>query len=1191
MSNTVIESMAAAELADPTLFVNIVAANTVAVRSKVNNLREKLNECHEQVVSCCTILIDSGKAFTSIWNNSELDGAMTERSLARDKFLRAAKQAFRQHSRRPERLSALLSHSHQLQKYLGDTATTPTPTETANSRIICEDRLAIIEGEIEALTDWNKFVLKTQAEVEDIESSGIDPPSMLLLGDSLSKLNKLQESLDTLFDESDNETLLEEARVSLQKHEKLYEADRIRIAMIAAAHFPHLFVLNPQLRFASADIGDEDGLFVEGRHLDHYSDRQKLHRGNHALWLARFDGEPCVLKEFSVDIIGRRRIRREAKLLRLLGEHPHIASVDAVFVHPSENGEQLAYLQMPYYSQGSLTSWIESKKPAKNVLQDVFASISQALSHVHGNGVVHCDIKLDNVLIDEHGTPYLCDFERSQAHDIVTSTTGFAGTMGYIAPEVRSAGPGYRPASPSDMFSFGVMLLLAFCDPTEYEQDADNTLKKITSSDENLCKLVRDLLQRDPAKRPSAIETNTYAFLDPIRLFEEANEKLEQAQVEEERVEREARETARRLRQAEADAQLRLQEEEEAAQERVNEAREKVNKQRRENQAKERKLKEDDGNLKAREQAVGGEAEEVKKDRAAVNKRKKEIDAENKDLEKEAKKIQKERAELGKIKTVKIPTPSYWTNKSTTGSNFNLEPISRSSVRSSVWMTLERSLNTGSWIRHNGQAPYDAHPYTHFSLGRAWRNENHALWKQYSGSRDQIRAECSRLRSGQRSPQVSTVMKRSSDDLPANLETSLNEIYAVHSTEDPNLLPKILEMGTNVRYSKRRWFGFGTYFGDDAKTSDNYANSMDIKLNQFPVLHKLVYGGHLFHPNSGNGQSDKGTYYMLICRVVLGNYAKVHGSEVDRESLNELNNNTLFAPKARDYEELNTIPGTNIHYHGLRGVKPDGQVEIIQFHDEYVYPEYLVAYHRTNKVLKEPSYRIWLLKQQSPPQTNMHRREDVQLLIAHTMIMALNCAVYGGFVRDFVVNNEPSNDVDVLLRNGVTVEKAYAKLQAIAGSYGGIRVQAPHGKGATKCCVVTSATGSWVKIEVDLTDPASIKDVNPPPGVDSNVGNLMFTQKGIELKVNTKGLQSVVETIAHCQQNKAIYYRDFNDHSTCGNETVSKICQRRLLKLLKRGWTCITPVPEFIMNKEEFKKFKPLIKPEAKWKKDWHKLR
>ena len=124
-----------------------------------------------------------------------------------------------------------------------------------------------------------------------------------------------------------------------------------------------------------------------------------------------------------------------------------------------------------------------------------------------------------------------------------------------------------------------------------------------------------------------------------------------------------------------------------------------------------------------------------------------------------------------------------------------------------------------------------------------------------------------------------------------------------------------------------------------------------------------------------------------------------------------------------------------------------------------MYPEYLVAYYRTNKVMREHSYRRWLLKQRKAPPVKMRIREHVQLIIAHTMIWDGNCAVAGGFVRDFVVNNEPSNDVDVLLMNGMDVGRAKGILDGIASKYRGhIQVKDPAGKGSTNCAIVSSSS-------------------------------------------------------------------------------------------------------------------------------------
>ena len=74
--------------------------------------------------------------------------------------------------------------------------------------------------------------------------------------------------------------------------------------------------------------------------------------------------------------------------------------------------------------------------------------ILQGLKYIHGEGIIHDDIKLDNLLMasadrdDEYNTVKICDFGLSQ---LLNPTTGKSaplqqkcGTMGYIAPEVKA---------------------------------------------------------------------------------------------------------------------------------------------------------------------------------------------------------------------------------------------------------------------------------------------------------------------------------------------------------------------------------------------------------------------------------------------------------------------------------------------------------------------------------------------------------------------------------------------------------------------------------------------------------------------------------------------------------------------------------------------------------------------------------
>lgn len=86
-------------------------------------------------------------------------------------------------------------------------------------------------------------------------------------------------------------------------------------------------------------------------------------------------------------------------------------------------------------------------------------AIAQALltglAHAHANGVLHCDIKPANVLIDAHGAPKLTDFGIAASSKQTAASGDYRGTPAYVAPELAAGGK----ASPaSDQFSVGVVL-------------------------------------------------------------------------------------------------------------------------------------------------------------------------------------------------------------------------------------------------------------------------------------------------------------------------------------------------------------------------------------------------------------------------------------------------------------------------------------------------------------------------------------------------------------------------------------------------------------------------------------------------------------------------------------------------------------------------------------------------------------
>src|SRR5262245_7660184 len=86
----------------------------------------------------------------------------------------------------------------------------------------------------------------------------------------------------------------------------------------------------------------------------------------------------------------------------------------------------------------------------------VAVQIAKALEHIHAHGIIHRDIKPQNVFIDRHGQVKLIDFGISRREDFSQTQKGFAlGTPYYMAPEQLR---GERVDSRTDIYSFGILL-------------------------------------------------------------------------------------------------------------------------------------------------------------------------------------------------------------------------------------------------------------------------------------------------------------------------------------------------------------------------------------------------------------------------------------------------------------------------------------------------------------------------------------------------------------------------------------------------------------------------------------------------------------------------------------------------------------------------------------------------------------
>ena len=153
-----------------------------------------------------------------------------------------------------------------------------------------------------------------------------------------------------------------------------------------------------------------------------------------------------------------RFMREIASLAKL--EHAHIVpTLDWGEV------EGVPFLVLRYLGGGSLRNRITDEKGyyrpmSLEGLTHWLPQIASALDFIHGKGWVHRDLKPDNILFDESGSPYLADFGIAKALEgnvmgVKTTTGAFIGTPQYMAPEMH-LGKGIGPKA--DQFGLAVLV-------------------------------------------------------------------------------------------------------------------------------------------------------------------------------------------------------------------------------------------------------------------------------------------------------------------------------------------------------------------------------------------------------------------------------------------------------------------------------------------------------------------------------------------------------------------------------------------------------------------------------------------------------------------------------------------------------------------------------------------------------------
>jgi hypothetical protein len=220
------------------------------------------------------------------------------------------------------------------------------------------------------------------------------------------------------------------------------------------------------------------------------------------------------------DAIVRERFIREARVAAGLS-HPNIVPIHAV----EEHGD-LAFFVMSLIEGETLRQVVERRGPlpvgqAVGILRDV----AWALGHAHGRGVVHRDIKPDNVLIERGtGRAVVTDFgiaHLAEASEL-TGTGQIVGTVHYMSPEHASGQP---VDGRSDLYSLGVTAFFALTGQLPFDGPHAHAIvaRHLTEPAPAIATLRSELpralagaidrcLAKDPAERPESAEALAQAL-------------------------------------------------------------------------------------------------------------------------------------------------------------------------------------------------------------------------------------------------------------------------------------------------------------------------------------------------------------------------------------------------------------------------------------------------------------------------------------------------------------------------------------------------------------------------------------------------------------------------------------------------------------------------------------------------------
>ena len=240
-----------------------------------------------------------------------------------------------------------------------------------------------------------------------------------------------------------------------------------------------------------------------------------------------------AIKTFKIDANDEdavKRFNREAKAVTSLS-HPNIVSIYDV-----ENEGEFYYLILEYVEGMTLKDYmVKNPRIPIETIVHIAKQISAGLSHAHQNGIIHRDIKPQNILMNENLTCKITDFGIARAYGdtTLTQTNQMLGTVYYLSPEQAR---GNVTTAQSDIYSLGILIFEMITGQIPFKGESavaialkhlQEELPDIDKYRENVPQSVKNIVLQATMKNPNEryisskeLFEDLSTVLNPERLYE-----------------------------------------------------------------------------------------------------------------------------------------------------------------------------------------------------------------------------------------------------------------------------------------------------------------------------------------------------------------------------------------------------------------------------------------------------------------------------------------------------------------------------------------------------------------------------------------------------------------------------------------------------------------------------------------------